>query len=49
MTFRLTTIAAAAMAMMPMAGHAQELTWASGWPPGGFIPNAVDKAAAYIT
>jgi len=49
MTFRLTTIAAAAMAMMPLAGHAQELRWASGWPPGGFIPNAVDKAAAYIT
>lgn len=39
----------AALAVMPALASAQELNWASGWPPGGFIPNAVDKAAASIS
>jgi TRAP-type C4-dicarboxylate transport system substrate-binding protein len=49
MNFKKITIAAVALSMAPMAGFAQNLTWSSGWPPGGFIPNAIDKAAATIS
>lgn len=41
--------AAATLSLMPVQSFAEDLSWASGWPPGGFIPNAVDKAAAYIS
>lgn len=34
---------------LPISAAAQDLNWASGWPAGGFIPNAVDKAAAAIS
>ena len=39
----------ASLSLAPLGASAQSLTWASGWPAGGFIPNAVDKAALYIT
>lgn len=47
-TYFLAALTAATLAV-PAAVHAKDLTWASGWPAGGFIPNAVDKAAAYIS
>lgn len=50
MKFTFVNLAAAAtLSLLPATGFAQSLSWASGWPPGGFIPNAVDKAAAYIS
>lgn len=42
-------ILAAALATLPGLAPAEDLNWASGWPAGGFIPNAVDKAAAKIS
>jgi len=52
MKFTITKLGLAAvatiMAGVPIAAEARSLTWASGWPPGGSVPAAIDDAVEYI-
>ena len=41
-------MAAAVLIAAPMAGQARDLTFASGWPPGGSVPNSIEDTVEWI-
>ena len=40
--------AGSAIALAPLAVAAQQLTYATGWPPGGSVPDAIDEIVEYM-